>query len=126
MGVPQRATDREGYDNQPQFLADGSGLVYSSIGDDGSTNIHLYDLVSGESDVLVATQAPRPAVGIEPRLRGDRHDATCPRVQRDSRPRLVLSHGGLDDPLQIHVEGEHDVLARHGRNVFRSQEVIRM
>jgi len=67
VGSPLRATDREGYDNQPQFLADGSGVVYSSIGADGATDIHLYDLVSGESGVLVSTEqseySPTPIPG---------------------------------------------------------------
>lgn len=64
---PLPVTDREGYDNQPQFLPDGSGLVYSSMGADGTTDIRLYDLVSGESDVLVATSeseySPTPIPG---------------------------------------------------------------
>ncbi len=67
IGEPRRVTDREGYDNQPQFLADGSGVVYSSQGADGTTDIRLFDLVSGESDVLVATPeseySPTPIPG---------------------------------------------------------------
>jgi len=54
VGTAQRITDREGYDNQPQFLPDGSALVYSSVGDDGTSVIRLYDLVSGESVVVAA------------------------------------------------------------------------
>ncbi|MEM7353335.1 MAG: M20/M25/M40 family metallo-hydrolase [Acidobacteriota bacterium] len=67
VGAPQRLTNREGYDNQPKFLADGSGLVYSAIGADGTTDIRLHDLVSGESDVLVSTPeseySPTPIPG---------------------------------------------------------------
>lgn len=69
VGSPQPLTDREGYDNQPQFLADGSGVVYSSLGDDGTTDIHLYDLMSGESGLLVSTPeseySPTPIPGRE-------------------------------------------------------------
>jgi hypothetical protein len=67
VGAPQRVTDREGYDNQPQFLPDGSGLVYSSIGAGGTSDIWLYDLVSGEAAVLVETPeseySPTPIPG---------------------------------------------------------------
>ncbi|MCZ6507344.1 MAG: M20/M25/M40 family metallo-hydrolase, partial [Acidobacteria bacterium] len=67
VGEPRRLTDREGYDNQPRFLPDGSGLVYSSQGADGTTDIYLYDLVSNESDVLVFTPqseySPTPIPG---------------------------------------------------------------
>lgn len=67
VGAPRPITDREGYDNQPQFLADGSGLVFSSMGDDGTTDIQLYDLVSGEVGVLVSTPeseySPTPIPG---------------------------------------------------------------
>jgi Peptidase family M28/WD40-like Beta Propeller Repeat len=67
VGEPSRVTDRDGYDNQPQFLPDGSALVYSSQGPDGTTDIRLYDLVSGESGALVATPeseySPTPIPG---------------------------------------------------------------
>ncbi len=69
VGAPQRITDREGYDNQPRFLPDASALVYSSIGDDGTSVIRVYDLVSGESDVLASVDeslySPTPIPGRE-------------------------------------------------------------
>ena len=67
IGEPRRVTDRDGYDNQPKFLDDGSGLLYSSQRDDGSTDILLFDLETGESAVLVATPeseySPTPIPG---------------------------------------------------------------
>jgi Zn-dependent M28 family amino/carboxypeptidase len=63
----ERLTDREGYDNQPQFLPAGSGVVYSSMGADGATDILLHDFVSGEADVVVGTAesfySPTPIPG---------------------------------------------------------------
>ncbi len=66
VGEPRRITDREGYDNQPQFLTDGQGLVYSSLGTDG-TDIYRHDLGSGETHVVVNTPeseySPTPIPG---------------------------------------------------------------
>ena len=33
LGDPVNVTDRPGYDNQPSFLPDGSGFLYSAITD---------------------------------------------------------------------------------------------
>ena len=69
VGAVERLTDREGYDNQPRFLPDGSGVVYSSMGADGTTDVYLHDLVSGEARVVVATPeseySPTPIPGRE-------------------------------------------------------------
>ena len=67
IGVPRRVTDRDGYDNQPKFLPDSGDLVFSSMGADGTTDIHLYDIDSGETTVAVATAqseySPTPIPG---------------------------------------------------------------
>ena len=67
LGEATRVTDREGYDNQPKFLPDGDRLVYSSQGEDGSTDIHLYDVSSGETSILIDTAeslySPTPVPG---------------------------------------------------------------
>ncbi len=64
VGEPTRLTDRDGYDNQPQFLADGSAIVYSSIEADGSTDIVLHDLASGAArkftDTAESEYSPTP------------------------------------------------------------------
>ena len=39
---PINITDRPGYDNQPAFLPDGSGILYTSIHDDGQADIYEY------------------------------------------------------------------------------------
>ncbi|NIM02377.1 MAG: M20/M25/M40 family metallo-hydrolase [Acidobacteria bacterium] len=66
IGEGQRVTDREGYDNQPKFLSNGTTLVYSSLRD-GQTDIYRHDLGSGESSVVLTTEqseySPTPVPG---------------------------------------------------------------
>lgn len=54
VGVPRNVTDRAGYDNQPSFLPDGSGFLYSSERD-GQTEIFRFDLATGTSRRLTHT-----------------------------------------------------------------------
>ncbi len=66
VGDTVQVTDREGYDNQPQFLPDGHRLVYSSLGGNG-TDIRVHELRSGEDKILVDTPeseySPTPIPG---------------------------------------------------------------
>jgi hypothetical protein len=49
------ATDRDGYDNQPRFLPDGSGFLYTSIRGD-QADIYRYDIESGRNVQVTATE----------------------------------------------------------------------
>jgi Tol biopolymer transport system component len=66
VGEPRRVTDREGYDNQPQFLPDGRSLVYASQRGE-STDIFRFDLDSGEELAVAKTPeseySPTPIPG---------------------------------------------------------------
>ena len=66
VGSKTRVTDRDGYDNQPKFLPDGR-LVYSSLGDDGQTDIWGFDPSTGRNAVLIETSqseySPTPIPG---------------------------------------------------------------
>lgn len=44
VGRPVNITNNPGYDNQPQFLADSSGLLFSSQRDGVQTDIYRYDI----------------------------------------------------------------------------------
>jgi hypothetical protein len=46
IGEPTNVTQRDGYDNQPWFLPDGSAFLYASERD-GQTDIFRYDLRTG-------------------------------------------------------------------------------
>lgn len=49
VGTPHNATDRPGYDNQPAFLPDGSGFLYTSIDQNGQADTWRYELDRGRS-----------------------------------------------------------------------------
>lgn len=49
-------TDRDGYDNQPHFSADGSHLLFSSIRKDKQSDIYKYDLETGETIQITDTE----------------------------------------------------------------------
>lgn len=51
----RNVTARPGYDNQPRFLPDGSGLLYSRIGADDQADTWVYDLTSDEHRQVLAT-----------------------------------------------------------------------
>lgn len=46
VGRPINITNNPGYDNQPQFLADSSGLLFSSNRDGVQTDIYRYDIAA--------------------------------------------------------------------------------
>ncbi len=54
LGVPINITDRDGYDNQPRFLPDGTALFYTSIRD-GQADVYRYDVDSRQSVRLTET-----------------------------------------------------------------------
>lgn len=56
FGAPLNITMRRGYDNQPVFLPDGSGLLYSSFRDDGQSDIYRYQIVDRATFQITTTQ----------------------------------------------------------------------
>lgn len=56
IGEARNVTNRPAqYDNQPHFLPDGSGLLYTAGDEEGRTDIHLLRLPGGESERLTRT-----------------------------------------------------------------------
>ena len=53
---PVNVTRRPGYDNQPSFLPDGSGFLYSVI-DDQQADTYRYDIAAGKSVRVTASTA---------------------------------------------------------------------
>ncbi len=83
LGEVVNATAREGYDSQPHFLPDGSGLLYTSQRD-GQTDIYRYDLAADASVSLTAT--PEAEYSPTP-MPGGAHFSTV-RVAADGTQRL--------------------------------------
>ena len=84
VGAARNATSRPGYDNQPAFLRDGSGFLYTSIRDDGQADIYRYDMRSGT--VTRVTETPESEYSPTPMAGGVEFSAV--RVERDSTQRL--------------------------------------
>ena len=94
LSAPENLTARSGYDNQPGFLPDGSGLRYTSIDSSAQADIHFLDLASGESRPLThnltSEYSPTPIPG------SDRFSVV--RVELDSTQRLWSFDADGSDP----------------------------
>jgi hypothetical protein len=85
VGGVRRLTDRDGYDNQPHFLADGRTLLFTGIDGTGQADIHRIDLTTGEI-VPVTRTDPESEYSATPMPGGERFSAI--RVEADSTQRL--------------------------------------
>ena len=94
LSAPENLTARTGYDNQPGFLPDGSGLRYTSIDSSAQAEIHYLDLATGESRPLTrnltSEYSPTPIPG------SDRFSVV--RVEADSTQRLWSFGADGSDP----------------------------
>jgi dipeptidyl aminopeptidase/acylaminoacyl peptidase len=84
LGTPANVTARPGYDNQPAFLPDGSGLYYTRVGDDGQADVWRYDIASRQAEQVTAT----PESEYSPTALPGQSGFTVVRVERDSTQRL--------------------------------------
>jgi len=76
-------TDRDGYDNQPWFLPDGSALFYTSQRD-GQTDIYEIDLASGAARQVTKT----PESEYSPQVTPDGSGISVVRVESDGTQRI--------------------------------------
>jgi hypothetical protein len=117
LGETANLTDRSGYDNQPAFLPDGSGLLYTSIRD-GQADIYRFDFASKTSIAVTRTlESEYSATPIEGGAA-----MTVVRVDAEGRQllwRFPLSSGDDDkarlldvgvEPVGYHVWGDHDAV----------------
>ncbi len=77
-------TDRVGYDNQPEFLPDGSGVLYTSIHDDGQADIYEYIIFTKATARLTKTATSEYSPQIIPGGKG----YSVVMVEKDSVQRL--------------------------------------
>jgi dipeptidyl aminopeptidase/acylaminoacyl peptidase len=77
-------SNNAGYDNQPSFLPDGSGLLFSSMRDGKQTDIYRYD-IAGER-VTQATNTPESE--YSPTVTPDKRGFSAVRVEADNAQRL--------------------------------------
>jgi WD40 repeat protein len=84
VGRAENVTHRAGYDNQPSFLPDGSGFLYTAVGADGQADIWRYDIASRRTTRLTSTPESEYSPTVMP---GGRRFSVI-RVERDSTQRL--------------------------------------
>jgi hypothetical protein len=85
IGTPMNITDRPGYDNQPSFTSDGSGVFFTSVHEDGQADIYRYD-IAAKGKTRVTSTAPESEYSATPI--GDGRAISVVRVERDSTQRL--------------------------------------
>jgi hypothetical protein len=83
LGAPRNVTARDGYDNQPGWLPDGSAILYTSIRD-GQADIYRYDLVPGRNSRVTSTAESE----YSPTPMPDGVHFSVVRVETDSTQRL--------------------------------------
>jgi Tol biopolymer transport system component len=97
---PQNVTRRVGYDNQPSFLIDASGFLYTAIGADGQADIWRYDIATRRRTRLTNTPESEYSPTVMPG--GTRFSVV--RVERDSTQRLwSFALDGSDPQLVLRV-----------------------
>ncbi len=84
LGIPVNVTHRPGYDNQPAFLPDGSGMLYTSVREDGQADIWRYDPATGTSSRVTTT----PESEYSPTPLPSSPGFSVVRVEADSTQRL--------------------------------------
>jgi hypothetical protein len=82
-GEPQKITTFAGYNNQPFFLPDGRGVLYTSI-INGQADIYRYDIRSGTTSQVTNT----PESEYSPTLMPDGKNISVVRVEADGTQRL--------------------------------------
>lgn len=141
IGKPVNITHRPGYDNQPAFTPDSHGILYTSIHDDGQSDIYRYDLASKEITRVTSTPESEYSATIMP---GDQRFSVI-RVEKDSAQRLwsfamdgsdpqllvpsvkpVGYHAWIDpDNLALFVLGNPNALVHYGLRSHRVDTLAR-
>lgn len=85
IGAPMNITDRAGYDNQPSFTTDQSGVFFTSVRDDAQADIYRYDIGTKRTS-RVTTTAPESEYSATSIDNG--RAISVVRVERDSTQRL--------------------------------------
>ncbi len=86
FGAPTNATDRDGYDNQPSFVPDGSAILYTSNRGD-QTDIYEYNISAGTIRAVALTN---PESEYSPTVTPSMQSYSVIRVEADSTQRLWL------------------------------------
>lgn len=97
LSAPQNITHRPGYDNQPAFLTDATGLLYTAIDSSGQADIWRYDLRTRRHTRLTRT----PESEYSPTMMPGSKRFSVVRVERDSTQRLWSFRLDGQDPQLV-------------------------
>lgn len=97
LGAAQNITRRPGYDNQPSFLTDATGLLYTAIDSTGQADIWRYDLRTRRRTRLTNT----PESEYSPTVMPGSTRFSVVRVERDSTQRLWSFRMDGSDPQVV-------------------------
>lgn len=84
IGKPTNITHRPGYDNQPSFLPDSRGILYTVVGADAQADIWRYDIAERRTSRVTSTSESEYSAAVMP---GGRRMSVI-RVEADSTQRL--------------------------------------
>jgi hypothetical protein len=98
IGAPMNITDRAGYDNQPSFTWDESGIFFTSVREDGQADIYRYD-IAVKGTTRVTSTAPESEYSATAMDSG--RAISVVRVERDSTQRLWRFPVGGGTPTVI-------------------------
>jgi WD40-like Beta Propeller Repeat len=84
IGTPVNVTNRPGYDNQPAFTPDSRSMLFTSIHDDGQSDIYRLDVAT--KAITRVTSTPESEYSATMMPGGTRFSVI--RVERDSTQRL--------------------------------------
>jgi len=98
IGTPLNITDRVGYDNQPSFTWDQSGIFFTSVREDAQADIYRYDIAT-KGTTRITTTAPESEYSATAMDSG--RAISVVRVERDSTQRLWRFPIGGGQPTVI-------------------------
>ena len=96
-------TNNDTYDNQPSFTPDGSALLYVSEEETGQTDIHRYDVASGEAARVTETQESE----FSPQVTPDGEHIAAVRIEADGATQRLWRfdlEGGNAQPSPENVD----------------------
>lgn len=97
LSAAQNITRRPGYDNQPAFLTDATGLLYTAIDSSGQADIWRYDPATRRQTRLTHT----PESEYSPTMMPGGERFSVVRVERDSTQRLWSFRLDGSDPRLV-------------------------
>jgi hypothetical protein len=100
LNSPVNITSRPGYDNQPAFSPENTYVLYSSIREDGQSDIYKYDLKTKSISAFCKT----PESEYSPTFTPDRMFVSTVRVEKDSSQRLWKFPVGGGEPVLVMKE----------------------